>query len=364
MRLQPSGRPRARGSAREVPRKPGRRPTRARRPARDLQGQDLLALIGHELRNPLGAIAAAAQVLQLDDPGAATAAEAHAVLARQTRVLGQLMTTLQDLGRARSGRIALNRRPLDLAGLVREACGALMHMSEGDADEAALQLDLEPAWVDGDAARLRQAMTCLMADALHARVDSQGVFVGLRLTPAGAVLQVRARAPATGLRPASRHAGVGELLARKLFEMHGARVQRDAAGVTVRLRAVAAPDHRPARARTLRVLLIENEAHSLDRVTAQLALEGDVVSTTSAAANGLEHLRAVNAPVCVVDLGAGLLGGFELARRARACGYAGRMIALTGADAADVECAAKAAGFDACVSMAEPAQLRRVLRES
>lgn len=231
MRLEQLRRQRTRGSVRELPRVTGRQRARAQLPA---SGDELLATIGHELRNPLGAITAASEVLQLERPDAATVAEAHAVLGRQARLLGTILDSLQDLARARSGRITLERRALDLASLVRHACAAMV--SAGDAAQDSIQLDLEPCWVDGDAARLQQAIARLVADALRACVGRQPVRVSLRAAQDSAVLQVRAGA--AGAEPVPRRPGVGVLLALKLFEMHGANVQPGARGVTLRLRRV------------------------------------------------------------------------------------------------------------------------------
>lgn len=119
-----------------------------------------LSMLGHELRNPLGGLTAAAAVLQRVDPGSGVGAEAVAIVARQTENLRRMIDDLLDTARVVTGKVALERRPLNLAELVAKT-------TAGDAERTVrVELILEEVWIDGDWHRVTQIVTKLVRNAL------------------------------------------------------------------------------------------------------------------------------------------------------------------------------------------------------
>lgn len=314
---------------------------------------DFLILLAHDLRNPLGAISAAVDVLESGGADDATAAEARSIIARQSRGLSHLLNELLDVGRLAAGRTALVRQPLDLAALAQR-------VQQAAAAGQRLTCRLDSAWTDGDAARLEAVVSRLLANAL-------------RSTPGDVALSVRREAGIAVIEV--QHGGdsvadgqdVGLSLARRLVELHGGTVAVDASPrgrrVSVRLPAVAAvmapeADLLP-RQRHCNVLLVDDDEHSLAALRAMLEREGHSVSTAADGHEGLSQLLLQRPDVSIVAIGLPGLTGLELARHARAAGYAGRMIALAGASRHGGDADAMVAGFDAClVEPVDRVQLR------
>jgi signal transduction histidine kinase len=353
---------------------------------------EFLAMLGHELRNPLSAISSAVEVLNKVDASSEVAGNARAIIARQTRHLANMMEDLLDVARVISGKVKLSRSALDLAALVRRCVGTLE--VTGATREHELQVDADEAgagvWVDGDATRLDQVVNNLLTNAFKYTPAGGRIAVEVSRDGADALLRVRdsgvgisaALLPRVfdlfvqGERTLDRRAGglgVGLTLVRRLVELHGGRVdaQSPAHGgsvFTVRLPAVdaparpAAPRHRVPESRRRRVALIEDNDDARDALRTLLELDGHTVSTANDGPSGLDWLLQSRPDVAVIDIGLPGLTGFEVARRSRAAGYAGRMIALSGyGQEADVR-KALASGFDAhLVKPVDAETLRRVL---
>ncbi len=331
---------------------------------------EFLTMLSHELRNPLGAISAAVDVLDVADPGSTTAGEARAIIGRQTRNLAHMMNDLLDVGRVIAGKILLSRRSVNLAAVAQRVHETLAIM--GEAKDHQVRLELDDAWVDGDAVRIEQVVINLLTNALKYTPGGGSIEVKVRREDDTAVLQVQDTgagiAPALlphifelfvqGERPLHRRAGglgIGLTLVRRLVELHGGTVEAESSSegsrFTVRLPAVAAPAVRhdealrPSRRR--KVLVIEDNDDVLAALRSKLELDGHSVSTAVDGMEGLSRLLKLKPEVSIVDIGLPGLTGFELARHARAAGYAGRMIALSGYGADRDAQAALVAGFDA-----------------
>src|SRR5688500_11249128 len=134
------------------------------RAERDSRMKDeFLAMLAHELRNPLGAINSAIQVLESARRDAESETRARNVIARQVGHLSHLIDDLLDVERVVSGKIQLNRAPLDMADAVRRAVGSVT----GDAGlDRHIDISTEPIWVDGDAVRLEQVLTNIVTNAV------------------------------------------------------------------------------------------------------------------------------------------------------------------------------------------------------
>ena len=331
---------------------------------------EFLTMLSHELRNPLGAISSAIDVLEVADPGSAVGAEARAIIARQTRNLSHMMGDLLDVGRVIAGKILLTRQPVNVAAVVRRVEETLAITGEGRNHD--VQLDIADAWVDGDAVRIEQVVTNLLTNAIKYTPEGRHIRVSVGLEQDTAVLQVQdegmgipsALLPhifdlfVQGQRTLDRRAGglgIGLTLVRRLIELHGGSVavQSSDAGscFTVQLPAVPAPTRRqgdvqpPSRRR--QVLVVEDNEDVLAALRSKLELDGHTVDTAADGVQGLDRLLKLKPEVSIIDIGLPGLTGYEVARHARAAGYAGRMIALSGYGAERDAQAALVAGFDA-----------------
>jgi signal transduction histidine kinase len=331
---------------------------------------EFLTMLSHELRNPLGAISAAVDVLDAAQADSSNAAEARAIIGRQTRNLAHMMNDLLDVGRLIAGKILLAHHQVNLAAVVQRVHETLALTGETKVHH--VQLELQEAWVDGDAVRIEQVVTNLLTNAAKYTPRGGSIQVSVRLDDGSAVLQVQDSGigipPALlprifdlfvqGERPLHRPAGglgIGLTLVRRLVELHGGTVGADSSSAgsrfTVRLPAVAAPSVPAANAlppsRRRKVLVIEDNDDVLAALRSKLELDGHTVSTAADGLEGLRRLLNLKPEVSIVDIGLPGLTGFELARHARAAGYAGRMIALSGYGAERDAHAAMVAGFDA-----------------
>jgi signal transduction histidine kinase/CheY-like chemotaxis protein len=331
---------------------------------------EFLTMLSHELRNPLGAISAATDVLDAAEPSSTTAIDARAIIGRQTRNLAHMMNDLLDVGRVIAGKILLSRKSVNLAAIVRRVHEMLTFT--GDAKDHAIRLELDDAWVDGDGVRIEQVITNLLTNAIKYTPKGRSISVSVRREQDTAVVQVQDTGTGIaatllprifdlfvqGERPLHRPAGglgIGLTVVRRLVELHGGTVAAESSSAgsrfTVRLPSVAAPDSPPNDAlplsRRRQVLVVEDNDDVLAALRSKLELDGHTVSTAVDGIEGLSRLLKLKPEVSIVDIGLPGLTGYELARHARAAGYAGRMIALSGYGAERDARAALVAGFDA-----------------
>jgi len=137
-----------------------------------------VGMLAHELRNPLGAISAAADVLESTHPTSGSAADARSVIARQARQLSHTVHGLLEASRALAGKISVVRRPVELAALVRHVEETLAFT--GELRQHALVLALEPCWVDGDSVRLEEVVSALITQAARQAPAESEIRVRLR----------------------------------------------------------------------------------------------------------------------------------------------------------------------------------------
>ncbi|HEX7786687.1 MAG TPA: ATP-binding protein, partial [Methylomirabilota bacterium] len=366
----------------------------ARLQAADRAKDAFLAMLGHELRNPLGAAAGALRVLDLAEDSPESMARARAVIDRQVQHLSRLVDDLLDVSRVTTGKVLLARQPLDLAGLVAGAMSTWR--AAGRFDRHHVSAQLAAVWVDGDATRLEQVLDNLVGNALKytpaggnvtVRVGPDGVDAVLEVTDTGTGI-----APAVidkvfdlfvqgdgGLDRAQGGLGIGLTLVKALTALHGGAVdvRSDGAGkgslVTVRLPAVPA---RPAADRSIpattrpgpprRILVIEDNDDAREMLRVALTLVGHTVYEAADGHAGVAAARDTEPDVALVDVGLPLLDGYEVARqiRAGANGKAIRLIAITGYGQAEDRRRAREAGFDAHLTKpVVPEQLAAALYE-
>ena len=356
--------------------------------AADRAKDEFLAMLGHELRNPLGAIAGARAVLDVVGVSDERAAAARAVIGRQVQHLSRLVDDLLDVSRVSSGKILLRRAPLDLSAHVTSMMGAWR--ASGRFERHHVSLKAAPVWVNADGARMEQVVDNLVGNALKYTPSGGRVEVSVTADDEWAVLEVGdtgSGMPADlvdrvfdafvqGDRAADRSQGglgLGLALVRALVTQHGGTVRATSPGpgqgslFTVRLPRVsgsvsATPSPsiaRPGAAR--RVLVIEDNDDARDMLTTLLSIAGHDVHSAADGARGLELARVVRPEIALVDVGLPGLDGYEVARRLRAFGFGAalRLIAITGYGQAEDRRRAEAAGFD--VHLAKPLDPERLL---
>jgi len=352
---------------------------------------EFLAMLGHELRNPLSAIGSAVAVLErlrVDDLRGTRATQ---IIARQTQHLARLMDDLLDVGRVVTGKIILEPRAMDLLAAARRAVATLR--AAGVTERHDVSVDGRPVWVTGDATRLEQVVTNLVSNALKftpaggtirvwtgveggealLRVSDSGVGMSPDLLPRIFDLFVQGDQPPER---ASGGLGIGLTLVRQLVELHGGRVEARSAGAgqgsvfTIRLpvaRTTVSDDAggRQAGVAPCRILVVEDNADARDMLLALLTLDRHEVVTAADGPAGVDAALRLRPDVALVDIGLPGLNGYEVARRIRATesGRAIKLIALTGYGQSEDTRQAREAGFDLhLVKPVEPGRLDEALR--
>jgi len=347
---------------------------------------EFLAMLGHELRNPLSAIASAVEVLNRVEAGSELAANARAIAARQTRHLAHMMDDLLDVGRVISGKVLLNRRAVDLAMIAQRLMSTLE--VTGEAQRHVVELQLQPAWIDADATRIEQVMSNLVTNALKYTPSGGRIAVHVRADYGQAVLVVSDNGPGIpptllprvfdlfvqGERSLDRRTGglgIGLTLARRLVELHGGTIDAKSSPggstFTVRLPAIEAP---PAGEVALggfdlqrrSVVLVEDNEDALESLRTMLELDGHTVVIARDGVSGLRTVLELQPDVAVVDVGLPGMTGLEVAKRSRGAGFAGLMIAISGYGRASDVRQARESGFDAhLVKPINASELQRLM---
>jgi signal transduction histidine kinase/CheY-like chemotaxis protein len=339
---------------------------------------EFLAMLGHELRNPLGAIASALALLRAPGRTEEMAERGRAVIGRQVQHLSRLVDDLLDVSRLTTGKVLLARRPLDLADLLTNAANGWR--SSGRFDRHAVSVEAAPAWVDADETRMEQVLSNLVGNALKytpaggrvtIRVAADGDAAILEVADTGAGIQ-------TGLIDkvfdlfvqgertldrAEGGLGIGLTLVKLLVRMHGGTVTARSDGpgkgsvFTVRLPRVAAPAAPTAPASPpaerervrRRILLVEDNADAREMLRVGLALRGHEVHEAADGKTAVELAAEIRPDVALIDIGLPGFDGYEVARRIRATetGKSMFLVAMTGYGQAEDRRQAQDAGFDA-----------------
>lgn len=342
----------------------------------DRRKDDFLAMLGHELRNPLVPIQNAVQILRVrgvTDP--ATVAWALDLIGRQLAHLRRLVDDLLDVERLVHGKIRFEKKPLDLVALVRQS----IETSDPHAAHQRLSamLPSEPVTVYGDATRLTQVIDNLLTNAKLSTADGGAISVRVLREDGEAVLQVTDTGsgieaemlphifePFVQGDPGRGGLGLGLTLAQQLVHEHGGTVTADSAGpgqgstftVCLPMFGETAPQTLPlAAARTRhdhdgrRVLIVEDNRDVAASLTALLDSMGHAVKTTYDGESAVAMAPEFDPEVAFVDLALPGIDGFEVASRLRAS-RAGRsliLVAFTGFGGDDVGKRVRDAGFDA-----------------
>jgi PAS domain S-box-containing protein len=339
---------------------------------------EFLAVLGHELRNPLAAIALAADVLRraisVEDGRAAMAAD---TVRRHSAQVNRLVGDLLDVSRVYHGKVQLSCQPLDLFDVVTDAIETVQPLLRQKHHLLAIDRDEEPLVVDGDPVRLQQVMVNLLDNA--ARYTPEGGRIEVRLHRTGGRAVVAVRDFGAGIEPevidrifglfeqggsgngSPAGLGIGLTLARELVKMHGGNIVARSGGadqgaeflIDLPLRAdprvgpeqVASVEEGAVRRAdgAARVLIVDDNQDAADLVGMSLAELGHQVSIAYTADRAEELVGQCS--VALVDLSMPEITGFELAPRLRARAPDVELCALTGFGDDRHRAAAEEAGF-------------------
>ncbi len=358
--------------------------------AADKAKDEFLAMLGHELRNPLSAISAAAHLVRFAKPGSDSAVQAHVVIERQTRQMTRLIEDLLDVSRLAMGKVTLRRESLELADLAARAARTWQHARQLPATR--LRIEASRVWVDADRARIEQVIANLLdnADKFSGRdteivlcVREEGGDAVLEVTDQGEgiapelldrVFDLFVQGPQRSDR-ARGGMGLGLTLVQRLVDLHDGSiaVRSDGSGkgarFTVRLPAVmpgaptvADEEDRSPCAASCRVLVVEDNDDGRAMLEQLLRMEGHVVSAAASGEEALARAAEWSPQAAIVDIGLPDMDGYEVARRLRkgARGHI-KLIALTGYGQDRDQRRAYEAGFD--VHLTKPVDALR-LREA
>jgi len=347
----------------------------------DRQKDEFLATLAHELRNPLGPIRNAVELLrQLGNDAPQQQEQARHTIIRQTNHLVRLVDDLLDVSRINQGKITLRREPADLAAFVNTALETVQPIMEARQHTLSVSLPVETVTLHGDSVRLAQIVGNLLHNA--AKFTPVGGRIGLCAELETDTLVIRVSDNGIGIAPASvdrifelfaqaQHVadrvqdglGIGLSLVRKLVELHGGTVtvssEGEGRGSTFEVRLpvmevtppVQAVQDAPAEAGAgdgHRILVVDDSADSAAMLCALLEINGHTVQTSNTGAEAIEAAARFHPDIVFLDIGLPDMTGYEVAARVRSLPGAARttLVALTGYGQEKDKQDAKAAGFD------------------
>jgi signal transduction histidine kinase len=361
---------------------------------------EFLAMLAHELRNPLAPLVNSVELLRrtADRAEPATLRRALDVMARQLSHMARLINDLLDVSRVSRGAIELERATIALGDVLQLARETAAPAIEAKRHRLELSGPDHPVYVEGDRARLVQVFGNLLNNA--AKFTPSGGVIGLHLSADGVRARVAVRDNGLGIPPemldsifqlfAQAHStlaraegglGIGLTLARSLTQLHGGSLEARSAGLglgsefIVTLPEATPPKDAPIeladaalpRARApagVRVLLVEDNPDSAATMAELLRHMGAEPLVASDGPQALEQARGSDVRLVLLDIGLPGMSGYEVAARLRPMlGGRARIVALTGYGSRQDEARALAAGFDEHVVKPAPVEaLERLLK--
>lgn len=346
---------------------------------------EFLAVLGHELRNPLAPMLTALHLMELKGSSSATTKERQ-ILRRQVDHMRRLVDDLLDVSRIVSGKLEMDLRPVNLLEVVERAVESLPNAQERA--RIAIRLPERDVWVQGDGVRLVQVLTNLLNNALRygngsavtLEVDHTGDSVSIVVSDGGAgmssdtlarVFEPFYQAPQMPERKTGG-LGLGLAIVKTIVERHGGAVAARSAGpglgssFEVTLRSCEPPvpvvQEDPVRAGSAgaRVLVVDDNVDALETLVQALTLDGHTVRAALSPEDALAAADAFAPDVAVLDIGLPGMSGYELAERLRtAVSGPLALIALTGYGQPEDKARAASAGFD--LHLAKPVESSRLL---
>ena len=330
----------------------------ARAEAASAVKDQFLAMLGHELRNPLAPMLTSLHLMDLKS-GAATAKERQ-VMRRQVTQMQALVDDLLDVSRIVSGKFVVRREPLDLTVVAERALETIQPALQQRGKALAVAIPKEPVWVQGDENRLVQAVTNLLTNGLrfcpdgaialrleaaagHARLVVADSGVGIEPQTLGRVFEPFFQAH-QGIERSSGGLGLGLAIVKAVVELHGGTVLARSPGLgggtvfEISLPTTEAPARTPREPvasgteHTGRILLVDDNVDALETMAEMLRIAGHDVRAVPHPSDGLALVPDFLPDIAIFDIGLPQMDGYELAVAARqsAPGWDGVMIALSG----------------------------------
>jgi len=360
----------------------------------DRRKDEFLAMLAHELRNPLASVANAATLLKTS-PDADSQVWAVTVIDRQIRQLSHLIDDLLDVSRITQGKIRLRMAVIDAAAVLERACESVRPLIGRRGHHLACDYPHGQLWLEADATRLEQIVLNLLTNAakytpnggrIHLSAAVEGTEVVIRVKDNGMGIAPH-RLPemfqlfAQGERSIARSEGglgIGLTIVQKLAELHGGTVEAQSEGAhlgttfTVRLPASRAPTDgetaasAPEKAGFVakRILIVDDNVDSAHGLSRLLTRTGHQVAITHDGPEALTRVRADSPEAIILDIGLPGMDGYEVARRIRQDENGTRvlLIAVTGYGQEEDRLLALRAGFDHhLIKPVDVAELKRLL---
>jgi PAS domain S-box-containing protein len=349
----------------------------------DRHKDEFLAMLAHELRNPLAPIRHALHVLKKQNHPDATLEWGHTLIDRQVTHMARLLDDLLDVARIIQNKIRLQMERCDLTDIIVHAVEDCLPLIEERKHQLVVSLPDEPQWVEGDATRLEQIITNLLNNA--AKYTEENGKITISAVRTGIYVLIRVEDTGIGIAPdllahvfdlftqADRslaHSqgglGLGLTLVRRLVEKHGGTVTASSAGIgqgstfTVRLPLLPASQSSVESMGTSmgntsasllserRILVVDDYADAAESLTMLLQAEGHAVETADCGLKALERAQAFRPQVVLLDIGLPDLDGYEVARRLRALPetHDAVLVALTGYGQTEDRERSRSAGFN------------------
>ncbi|HEX8522481.1 MAG TPA: ATP-binding protein [Tepidisphaeraceae bacterium] len=351
---------------------------------------EFLAMLGHELRNPLAAISTSMSVLDASNPPADQfEEEQRQIVIRQANHLSRLVDDLLDVSRIISSKISLQRRPVDLCQIATRALEAVQPQVRNQRHETEFTAPKCPLMINADPVRIEQVVTNLLTNAI--KYTPSGGHIALTVGAKDQKAILRVRDDGLGMAPellphvfelftqAERSLdrsqgglGIGLTLVKRLIELHEGTVSAHSDGIghgseftialpmcaDVPIQETVARPAAPRNGKSHRILLIEDHADARRALQRLLQLWGHTVEIAEDGQVGVDLASSIKPEIALVDIGLPGLDGYQVAREIRSrLGTSIRLIALTGYGQPDDHARTKAAGFDVHLVKPVDAQL-------
>lgn len=311
------------------------------------QRDHFLAMLSHELRNPLGAILNATYVLDRAEADAAAIELAHNIVHRQAQQMSRLLGDLLDVSRITNGKIHLDKEVFDSTSALAEAVEVVRPQIDVRQQQLHVKIASQPLYIHADRARLQQVFVNLLTNAVKYTPRAGDIWIEVSCDEKEVVFCVRDSGEGISQKMIERifglfvqsertldrsdaGLGVGLTLVRSLVKMHGGQVTAHSEGegtgseFVVRLPRSSAPrrptvaEHLPAsHGVACKVVIVEDNQDSREMLQSLLELDGFEVSTASDGSQGLKLIVSQRPDVALVDIGLPGMDGYEIARETR-----------------------------------------------
>jgi PAS domain S-box-containing protein len=320
---------------------------------------EFLAMLAHELRNPLAPIRNAVTVMQLEELPSPALRNCRDIIDRQLAHVTRLVDDLLDIGRISTGKVRLRLQIVRLAEIVARSVEAAKPLIEARRHHFSLDLPADPVFVNGDPTRLAQILQNLLVNAakytpdggrIGVRAERSGAFVSVSVTDNGRgipasdleeIFELFRQGPSGA--PTESGLGIGLTLARSLAEMHGGTLGAQSPGpglgstFLLTIPAAESPTVEetaagPTEAGAHRIVIVDDNRDSADTITAILRLLGNEVECAYSGQGGIDLIEHFKPKIVLLDLAMPDMDGFETMRRMRALPGMGQVfaIAMTG----------------------------------